>query len=221
MRVGARTGKGTAAGANERLHHGRGRRAKSHRVVGGTHKGRHAGGRLDHDSQGSRPASSREYASLFGDIQAIAVECFGIINQPGDRLGELALLEGKDAAVAGTERRDRGAIDDSLRIARPRWEFACILGHGVREGVDRHGDTVDGLGRDQGQAAAAEHLGRALDGEPMRLARSLVYPIDRLHVYASPLRSGESLFTEGHSRTKHSAYLPRAHVGLVSGSSSR
>ena len=60
-----------------------------------------------------------------------------------------------------------------------------------------------------------------IDGKPMRLARSLVYPIDRLHVYASPLRSGASLFTEGHSRTKHSTYLPRAHVGLVSGFSSR
>ena len=221
MRVGARAGKWTAAGADERLHHRRGRRAKSHRVIGGAHKGRHAGGCLNHDSQGSRPASSREYAGLVRDIHAIAVECLGIIDQPGNRLGELALLEGKDTTIPGTECGDRGAVDGGLRISRPRWEFACILGHGVREGVDCHGDTVDGLGRDQSQAAAAEHLGRALDGKPMRLARSLVYPIDRLHVYASPLRSGASLFTVGHSRTKRSTYLPRAHVGLVSGSSSR
>ena len=69
--------------------------------------------------------------------------------------------------------------------------------------------------------ASFDTIGRALDGKPMRLARSLVYPIDRLHVYASPLRSGASLFTVGHSRTKRSTYLPRAHVGLVSGSSSR
>ena len=221
MRVGAGAGKGAATGANERLHHGRGRSAKCHRVVGSAHKGRHAGGCLDHDSQGSRPASSREYAGIFRDIHAIAVECFDAIDQPSDGLRELTLLESEDTAIAGAERRNCGAIDGSLRIARPRWEFACILGHGVREGVDCHGDTVDGLGRNQGQAAAAEHLGRALDGKPMRLARSLVYPIDRLHVYASPLRSGASLFTVGHSRTKHSTYLPRAHVGLVSGSSSR
>ncbi len=126
--VGARAGKGTAAGADERLDHGRGRSAKCHRVVGGAHKGRHTGGRLDHDSQGSRPASSRKYAGIFRDIHAIAVECFGIINQPGDRLGELALLEGKDAAVAGTERRDRGAVNGGMRIARPQQGFACILG---------------------------------------------------------------------------------------------
>ena len=155
MCVGARAGKGTAAGADERLDHGRGRSAQGHGVVGSTHKGRHAGSRLDHDSQGSRPASSRKYASLFGDIHAIAVERLDAIDQPGDRLGEFTLLESEDTAVAGTERRDRGAIDGSLRIARPRWEFACILGHGVREGVDRHGDTVNRLGRDQRQAAGS------------------------------------------------------------------
>ena len=221
MCIGARTGKWAATGANERLYHGRGRRAKSHRVVGGTHKGRHAGSRLDHNSQGARPASSGKYACLFWDIHAVAVEGLGIIDQPGDRLGELTLLEGKDATVAGTERGHRGAVDGSLRIARPRQRFACILGHGVREGVDCHSDAIDGLGWDQGQAATAEHLGRTLDGEPMRLARSLEYPIDRLHVYASPLRSGESLFTEGHSRTKRLTYLSTAHVGLVSGYSSR
>lgn len=55
----------------------------------------------------------------------------------------------------------------------------------------------------------------------MRLTRSFEYPIDRLHAYASPLRSGESLFTEGHSRTKRLIHLSTAHVGLVSGSSSR
>ena len=134
---------------------------------------------------------------------------------------EFALFEGKDTAITGTERGDRGAVDGGLRIARPRQRFTCILRNGIREGVDRHGDTVDRLGRDQRQAAATKHLGRALDGKPMRLARSLVYPIDRLHVYASPLRSGASLFTVGHSRTKRSTYLPRAHVGLVSGCSSR
>ena len=221
MRVGAGAGKRAAAGADERPHHGRGRSAKRHRVVGGAHKGRHAGGRLDHDSQGARPASSGEHAGLVRDIHAIAIERLGIIDQPGNRLGELALLEGEDTTIAGTDRGDRGAVDGGLRIARPRWEFACILRHGVRKGVDRHSDTIDGLGRDQGQTATAEHLGRTLDGKPMRLPRSLVYPIDRLHVYASPLRSGASLFTVGHSRTKRSIYLPRAHVGLVSGSSSR
>ena len=123
MRVGAGAGKRATAGADERLHHGRGRSAKCHGVVGSTHKGRHAGSRLDHDSQGSRPASLGKRAGPFRNIYAVAVEGPGITDQPGDRLGELALLEGKDAAVAGTERRDRGAIDDSLRIARPRWEF--------------------------------------------------------------------------------------------------
>ena len=221
MCIGTGTGKRTAAGADERLHHRRGRRAKCHRAVCSAHKDRHAGSRLDHDSQGAWPASSGKHASLFGDIHAVAVEGLGTINQPSHSLRELALLESKDAAVAGTERRDRGAIDDSLRIARPRWEFSCILRHGVRKGVDCHSDTIDGLGRDQGQTATAEHLGRTLDGKPMRLARSLVYPIDRLHAYASPLRSGKCLFAEGHFRTKRLTHLPRAHVGLVSGRSSR
>lgn len=90
------------------------------------------------------------------DIHAIAIECLGIINQPGNRLRELALLEGKDTTIAGTECGDRGAVDGGLRIARPRWEFACILGHGVREGIDRHGDTVDRLGWNKRQAAATE-----------------------------------------------------------------
>ena len=156
MRVGAGAGKGAAADADERLHHGRGRSAKCHRVVGGAHKGRHAGGRLDHDSQGARPASSGEHAGLVRDIHAIAVECLGIIDQPGNRLGELALLEGKDTTIAGTECGDRGAVDGGLRIARPRQRFTCILWNGIREGVDRHGDTVDRLGWNKRQAAATE-----------------------------------------------------------------
>ena len=112
--VGARAGKGTAAGADERLDHGRGRSAQGHGVVGSTHKGRHAGGCLNHDSQGSRPASSREYAGIFRDIHAIAVERLDTIDQPSDGLREFTLLESEDTAVAGTERRDRGAIDGSL-----------------------------------------------------------------------------------------------------------
>ena len=117
MRVGARTGKGAAAGANERLDHGRGRSAQGHGVVGSAHKGRHTGSCLDHDSQGSRPASSREYAGIFRDIHAIAVECFDAIDQPSDGLCELTLLESEDTAIAGAERRDRGAIDGGLRVA--------------------------------------------------------------------------------------------------------
>ena len=156
VRVGAGAGKRTATSTDERLHHGRSRRAKGHRAVGGAHKGRHAGGCLDHDSQGARPASSGKRAGPFRNIYTVAVEGPGITDQPGDRLGKLALLEGKDATVTGTECGHCGAIDGSLRITRPRWEFACILGHGVREGVDCHGDTVDRLGWNKRQATATE-----------------------------------------------------------------
>ena len=90
------------------------------------------------------------------DIHAIAIECLGIINQPGDRLRELALLEGKDTTIAGTECGDRGAVDGDLRIARPRQRFTCILWNGIREDVDCHGDTVDRLGWNKRQATATE-----------------------------------------------------------------
>ena len=170
MRVGARNRKRGPAGRDKVQDGGARTRAQCHRAVRRLHEGGNRRGRLHDQGKGTGPEGAGELARTRIDPHAKDIQGGGPINKPSHGLGEVTMLEGEDATIAG----DGGGHGRSGGI-------------GAGKGGHRDAHAVDRLGGKEGERACAQFVSSALDGERTRRGSAAVDTVDGSHGRLPPL----------------------------------